>query len=219
MTLEPLVMVGASGFGREALDVVNAMRHAGSHVRVIGVVDDQPSEQSLERLHLRGIEYLGTSDEWLSGPNSTRYVLGIGSPRVRRRLVERFQRTGRAAFTAIHPSATYGSLISVGEGSVICAGATISTNVTLGMHVHINPAVTIGHDSILEDFVSVNPGAVVSGEVRVQSQALIGAGAIVLQNLVVGVGTIVGAAALLTKDAPAGVTVKGVPGRWDIDNG
>ncbi|HMQ66318.1 MAG TPA: NeuD/PglB/VioB family sugar acetyltransferase [Arachnia sp.] len=210
-----VVVVGASGFGRECLDVLDAMAAAGEEVEVVGVVDDAPSAVNLERLDARGVAYLGTIASWRAGGDSTaRFVLGIGSPRVRELLVGALEGAGLRAFAAVHPSATLGARCELAEGVVVCAGAVVSTNVRLGRHVHVNPNATIGHDAVLEEFVSVNPAAVISGEVLVGRGALVGAAATVLQNLTVGAGALVGAAALVTRDVPAGVVVKGVPGRW-----
>jgi sugar O-acyltransferase (sialic acid O-acetyltransferase NeuD family) len=215
MTLpERVVVVGASGFGRECLDVVDAMAAAGSMVEVSGVVDDGPSDLNLERLAARGVTYLGTVEEWLSLESPARYILGIGSPQVRRDLVDRLEGAGADPFTAIHPSATFGACVEVGEGVVVCAGVTISTNVRLGRHVHVNPNATIGHDAVLGDFVSVNPAAVISGEVSIGEGTLVGAAATILQELSVGVSTVVGAGSVVTKDLPNNVVVKGIPGRW-----
>ena len=186
---ERVVVVGASGFGRECLDVLEAMAAAGSAVEVVGVVDDGPSEVNVERLAARRVPYLGTVEEWLAtAEDSMRYVLGIGSPDVRRRLVGRLEDAGARPFTAVHPSATFGAQVVVGEGVVVCAGATMSTNVRLGRHVHVNPNATIGHDAVLGDFVSVNPAAVVSGEVTIEDGTLVGASATVLQHLYGGGG-------------------------------
>lgn len=212
---EPLVVIGASGFGRECLDVLDAMVAAGALLEVVGVVDDGPSELNLERLAARGVAHLGTLDDWLgSGTAPRRYVLGIGHPQVRRRLVDRLFDAGALPVTAIHPSATFGAQVEVGEGVVVCAGAAVSTNVRLGRHVHVNPNATIGHDAVLDGFVSVNPGAVVSGEVVVGEGTLLGASATVLQGLTVGAGVVVGAGSVVTRDVPDSVVVKGVPGSW-----
>lgn len=211
-----VVVVGASGFGRESLDVLEAMVAAGSDVEVVGVVDDSPSDTNLERLRARGVPHLGGVGAWLADrADGDRYVLGIGHPRIRRDLTARFDEAGVQPFTAIHPRALLGSSFDAAEGAVICGGASIGTNVRLGRHVHINPNATIGHDTRLGDFVSVNPAAIVSGEVEVGAGTLIGAGATVLQMLTVGPDCVLGAGTVLTKDAPAGVVVVGVPGTWE----
>lgn len=214
MSTEQVVVVGASGFGRECLDVLDAMIRAGHDLTIVGVADDAPSEVNLERLAARDVAYLGTVADLPAGEAEWRFVIGIGSPSVRRRIAMLLEDAGRAPFTAVHPSTTVGARPVIGEGSVICAGVTVSTNVRLGRHVHLNPNATIGHDAVLGDFVSVNPAAVVSGEVRLGEGTLVGAGAIVLQNLTVGEDTLIGAGAVVTKDVPANVVVKGVPGRW-----
>jgi sugar O-acyltransferase (sialic acid O-acetyltransferase NeuD family) len=212
---ERVVVVGASGFGRECLDVLEAMAAIGEPVEVAGVVDDGPSEPNLERLAARGVSYLGTVEEWLTAVDGERrYVLGVGSPEVRRRLVTRLEDAGARPFTAIHPSATFGARCELGEGVVVCAGAAVSTNVLLGRHVHVNPNATIGHDVVLADFVSVNPAAVISGEVTVGERSLIGAAATVLQGLSVGEDTVLGAGCVVTKDVPEGAVVMGIPGKW-----
>lgn len=209
-----VVVVGASGFGRESLDVLQAMLDTGSLIDIIGVVDDAPSTKNLERLHERGITYLGAIDSAFAQiDRETKYVLGIGGPSIREKIVRRIEASGFTAFTAIHPTAVIGTEVSYQAGTVICAGAVISTNVRFGKHVHVNPNATIGHDSVLEDFVSINPGAVISGEVIIENKALIGAAATILQGLTIGENSVVGASSCVTRNVARGITVKGIPAR------
>lgn len=213
---QKVVVVGASGFGRESLDVLEAMISAGHNIEILGVLDDSPSDENLRRLAAREIQYLGKVDDFLSEiSRDTQYLVGIGSPSIKSTIVEKFDAIGVKAFTAIHPWASIGSQIEIAPGVVVCSGATISTNVKLGRHVHLNPCVIVGHDSVLEDFVSVNPGGVVSGEVVVGEGVLVGATALILQQLSVGKDAVVGAGSVVTRSVPASVVVKGVPGRWN----
>lgn len=213
---ERVVVIGASGFGRECLDVLEAMIADGADLEILGVIDDKPSAANLGRLAARNMPYLGRRAEWLaSAPANVRYVLGIGDPMIRRALADELDASGLEPFTAVHPSATFGANTTLAAGVVVCAGAAISNHVHLGRHVHVNPHATIGHDAVLSDFVSVNPAAIISGEVVVETDALIGAGAAVLQGLTVGKNTVVGAGAVVTKDVPSRIVVKGVPGRWN----
>lgn len=211
----PLIIVGAGGFGRETLDVVLAQNSASKRplFNLVGIVDSNPSSDNLQRLFALNVDYLGTERQWLQKGHKTEYLVGVGDPRVRRDISQRFDTAGYTAATAIHPAAVIGSMNSVGPGTVVCAGAQISTNVRLGRHVHVNPSVTLGHDSDIQDFVSLNPGCIISGNVVCGSGVLIGAGAVVLQGLSIGKEGVVGAAACVTKSVRANAVVKGVPAR------
>lgn len=211
----PLVVVGVGGFGRETLDVVEAVNEASDTLvfEILGVLDSSPSDVNLARLAARGIPFLGSEDAWLEENGKAEYLIGIGSPALRREVDEKFAAAGLSAATVAHPTSTVGSSVTFGAGTVVCAGVQISTNVTIGRHAHLNPNVTIGHDTNLGDFVSINPAATISGDVLVGARTLVGAGAVVLQGLTLGADVLVGASACVVNDIDPGITVKGIPAK------
>ncbi len=211
MTKE-VIVIGAGGFGREALDVIEAHNAArpDDALVVIGVADDGPSDLNLERLRQRGVRYLGSIEQAWQG-QIAHSVVAVGSPKARQAIVIRLTEMGVVPLSVCHPSAIIGSQASLGEGHVICAGVVVSTNVRLGKYVHLNPGAVIGHDTEIGNYVSVNPNATVSGECDLGVGALVGAGAVILQGLSLGHGITVGASACVTKNFPENVTVVGVP--------
>lgn len=203
---ERVVIVGAGGHGREVLDVLEAITTTGRDtIEVLGFVDDGEVDESVLRLPLLG------SVDALADLADVHVVLGIGDPRVRAHVAERI--TAPPAPPIVHPLASAGSSCELGPGSVVAAGARITTNVRIGRHCYVGPNATIGHDTVLEDFATLYPGAVVSGSVTVGTAATIGAAASVRQGLSVGARALVGMGAAATHDVAAATTVVGVPAR------
>lgn len=213
MTAQPLVIVGAGGFGREVIQMVDAINDTTPTYAVVGVADDQPSPAALASLARAGVSYLGpVADSLTAVTRDAEVVLAVGDPAVRRRLATLMPADLRAG-TIVHPDTTIGSGTTLGAGCVIGPGARISVDVTLGDHVQIDQNVAVGHDSIIGNCSRLNPCACVSGNVELGVGCYIGANATVLQGLKVGPFAVVAAGAVVVRDTPGKVTVKGVPAR------
>lgn len=205
--LTRLVIAGAGGFAREALDIVEAMNAVERRWEFLGFLDDNKSEDPL--ITQRGTQILGSTD--LLAELDCEYVIAIAHPAHRERIDGLATGAGRRAATLIHPTATLGSVNAIAPGFIAAAGSRVTTNVTIGRHVHMNPAATVGHDAILGAYVTLYPGARISGNVTLEDAVTVGSGACVIQGLTVGRGTFIGAGAVATKAVPAGLVVVGIP--------
>jgi homoserine dehydrogenase len=121
------VLIGAGGFGREVLDVVEAHNEvhrseAYEHIHLLGIVDDAPSQVNLSRLNDRGYAHLGGIKDLLDRNHAHHFILGVGNPKIKRRIAERLEGTGLRPLTIVHPSAVIGSVREIGPGSIICGG-------------------------------------------------------------------------------------------------
>lgn len=207
-----ILVIGAGGFGREVHDVIVAINAAddGTNWDFLGFLDDgDPDPQILRR---RGATCLGRTSR-LPDFSGASFVVGVAAPEARRRLSRRAELAGLVPVVLRHPSATVGVDTRIGEGTVICGQVSVTTNVTLGRHVHLNPHAMVGHDVVAGDYVTLNPGAAVSGAVQLGDGATLGANSTVIQGLTVGRGAMVGAGAAVIRDVAPGATVAGVPAR------
>jgi sugar O-acyltransferase (sialic acid O-acetyltransferase NeuD family) len=221
----PLVIVGAGGFGREALVIVKAMDMIAPTWDFLGFVADGGGD--LDEIEALEVPFLGTVDQLEPGGSHAisathagvqpRYVIAIGLGAARRTLDKRLTEAGWSAASLIHPSAAIGEKCEFAPGVIIAAGVVITTNVRLGRHVFLNMNATVGHDCLFGDYVTVMPGVNISGRVILGEGVECGSGAALLPGVSVGRDTRVGAGAVVTKNLPANCTVVGIPARPLLD--
>jgi sugar O-acyltransferase (sialic acid O-acetyltransferase NeuD family) len=211
---QKLVIIGAGGFGRDVLDVVEAVNRQTRAVDVqrfdvVGFLDDGNPDLAL--LEPYGVPLLGPVSQLAELPDDVGYVIGIGDPAVRRRLDA--LGGGRACPVLVDPTATMTRRVELGPGTVICAGARLSNHLRLGRHVHVNVNCTVGHDATLGDYVTLSPLVAISGNVIAETGAFFGTGARVNPGLTVGTHAVVGTGAAVIRDVPGHSTVVGVPAK------
>ncbi|MBC7596930.1 MAG: acetyltransferase [Kineosporiaceae bacterium] len=207
------MIVGCGGFGREVADVVDAINRTQPTWNLLGFIDDSPKSADVERVNRLGRQIIGDLASEAPGDGPVWYVIGIGDGKVRESIASRLDARGWRAATLVHPGSALGADCKLGEGAVVCAGASITTNVTVGRHVHINLNCTVGHDSRLADFVTLNPLVAISGNCSVEIRAQLGTHSAVLPGLTIGKDATVGAAACVVRDVASNLVVKGIPAR------
>lgn len=209
-----ILIFGASGFAREVASWAEMATWGGRRFRLLGFIDDINPNRIVNG---RQVWRLSDAARLHEGAF---VVAAVGDPQLRERLMAKAEEAGlRSSPPLIHPTVGYDrEFVTIGDGTVMCPGSTLTTNLRIGRHVQINLHCTVGHDAVLEDYVTLSPGVHVSGNVTIKRSAYLGTGAVTIdgkydQPLVIGEGAVVGAGAVVIKDVPAGVTVAGVPAR------
>jgi sugar O-acyltransferase (sialic acid O-acetyltransferase NeuD family) len=207
---EPVVILGAGGFGRNILDVLDALNRQRPRYHIIGFLD--PDEHALPVTNRLGGAVIGTDDEL--DRFDARFVISVASTALRRQLDRTAVRAGKQAVEAlVHPSCSVGGDVELGAGVVLTAGVRVASNVVVGRHTHINFNSTLGHDTELGDFVTVFPQVAISGYVTLEQGVTMGTSSAVIPGVRIGAGATVGAGAVVIEDVPPHVTVVGVPAR------
>ena len=205
-----ILIYGGGGFAREVAWLVENC--AGYVFR--GFVDD---DETLYSQLLNGYAVMSLDTASKEYPEAA-IVPGIGSPQTRNSIMQKAITAGFGTETIIHPRIEKSDLITVGAGTVICAGCILTVNITIGKYVQLNLDCTIGHDVILEDYATLAPGVHVSGWVHIKKQAYIGTGAVIINGtqdrpIIIGENSVVGAGACVTKSVAANTTVVGIPAK------
>ncbi|MEO5979876.1 MAG: acetyltransferase [Chryseolinea sp.] len=203
----PLIIYGAGGLGRELLSLVRALKD----FEVIGFVDDVLPLNTV----VKGIKVLGGIEYLNALKSETNVVLAFGDPSVKSRKASQITNKHVNYPVLIHPTVVLQDRDSIrlGKGSVLCAGAVLTTDITIGDQVLVNLNVTIGHDSRIANYVSLMPGVNIAGEVIIGEEVMIGAGSSILNKVTIGDRSKVGMGSVVIRDVECQSMVAGVPAK------
>jgi sugar O-acyltransferase (sialic acid O-acetyltransferase NeuD family) len=209
--MKNIVIIGAGGFGREVLDIVDACNQTNKIYEPLGFIVDPIYGKPGEIVN--DLPILGGFD-WLEKHAEEVYITcGVGPSHLRYQLVQRAKEINCRYTNLIHPSVIMTRWITMGEGVIITAGCILTNQIHIGDHVHINLDCTIGHNSVLQDFVTLAPGVHVSGNVRLETGCYIGTGANIIEKISIGNWSIVGAGSTIIGNVSPNTTVVGNPGK------
>lgn len=208
--LKEIAVIGAGGFGREVRWLIERINQVNPTWNFIGFYDDAFDAEN-------------TANEWIIGPVSDlndrepplSVVCAIGSPSVRKSVIERVKGNTNLSFPSlIDPAAIVGASCEIANGCIICANTVITTDVKIGEHVHINLNCTVGHNAVIGEFSTVYPSVSISGDTILGDVCEFGTNSAILQRLKIANQTRVGAGAVVTKDIEEpNCTYVGVPAR------
>lgn len=197
-----LAIVGASGHGKVIADIAgkngysdivflddNAVGNCVSGHFVAGKVSDAPAYRDRA------------------------FIVAIGNAKIRQRIQEALTSEGLQMATLIHPNAVIGDQVTLGEGTVVMAGAVINPCCKIGKGCIINTCASVDHDCVLEDYVHISVGAHVAGTVSIGERTWLGIGACISNNLSITSDCLIGAGAVVVSDLEVPDTYIGVPAK------
>lgn len=152
-----LVVVGAGGHGKV---VLSTALEAG--YEVLAALDDDPGKWGTDLL---GVPIWGPISSFRRFiEEGARYVLAIGDNKLRKDLANRM--SGVSWAILVHPRAYVHATASLGEGTVVFAGAVVQPMVRVGRHVILNTSSVVEHDCQIGDWVHLASGARLAGSAK-----------------------------------------------------
>ena len=202
-----MLIVGAKGFAKEVLEIF-LQKNETQNLFFFDDVTKEGADVLYKRFSIikndKHVAELFARDK--------RYTLGIGKPKLRKMLADRFDRLGGELTSVISPRAELGSLgITIGEGCIILAGVRVSNDVKIGRGTMVYYNSVITHDVSVGQFCEISPSVNILGRAVIGDFVSIGAGSVIFPDVVIGNNSVIAAGSVVRENVPANVMVAGVP--------
>jgi len=199
-------IVGAGGHARVVYDILSYDRN----FEVVGFTDNvikRPNEK------IFGKPVLGKHEIWpeLCRKGIRAAIVAVGDNNIRAQYFHKLKKLGFELISAIHPKSSIAPSAKIGEGTVVCAGAIVSTNVRVGEDCIINSRAVVEHECRIGNHVHIAPGACIAGRTKIGEKSFIGIGSVVKEYITIGKNVVVGAGSVVLDDVPDNVMVAGAP--------
>lgn len=206
--LKELIIIGASGFGREVLQWVKEINQVKETWIIKGFLDDNLSA-------LDGYEcdhkIIGTIKDWQPAKNEA-FTCALAKPKLKEQIVAQMKKKGAQFEQIIHPTARIGSFNQIGEGVILCPRASLTVNIKIGVFVTILRA-GVGHDANIGDYTTISSNCLISGHVHTGKRVFIGSNAVIIPSKRIGDDALVGAGSVVVSNVKPGITVMGNPAK------
>ncbi len=205
----PVIIIGAGGHGQVVADILFQMNVTKGGFMPVGYIDDHPD---LVGQMVAGLPVMGKMADLQSLFIHNSFIIAVGNNQTRKHIYEQLPPRASCA-TAKHPRAIVAPGVTIGRGSMVCAGAIVNPGSVVGDQVILNTGCTVDHHNFIGDFAHIAPGVHLGGDVEIGEGALIGIGATVMPQCRVGSWAVVGAGAVVHRDLPDGATAVGLPAK------
>lgn len=195
-----LLIVGAGGHARAAIDVIEQE----DHYRIAGLVGLPQEVGSL----VLSYPVLGC-DADLPKLSATidAALVGLGQikqPAPRQRLFELLIQLGWNLPSIVSPRATVSRHAKLGAGTLVMHGAVINAGAEVGVNCIVNSLSLIEHDARVGNHCHISTGALLNGGVVVGDGGFVGSGAVIREGVLIGEHSFIGLGQRILTDCPPG---------------
>jgi sugar O-acyltransferase (sialic acid O-acetyltransferase NeuD family) len=205
--MRQLLIIGAGGFGREALSYVE---DDNPLFEFKGFLDNR--EDAL-RGAPRSKGIIGSPLDYVPEKNDV-FMVALGNPHDRFRYTARLRDVHNVDFaTVIHPQANVSKYSTIGRGCIIGPRVGISVDTEIGEFTCIQEYAVVGHDARIGKWCQINSHCTIAGGASIGSFVTIHPNCVVTSKAVIGDGVIVAPGSVVVGKIPPNITVMGNPAK------
>ena len=208
--MDNVVVAGTSGHAKVVIDIIEKE----ARYKIVGLLD--PKYEVGEEVF--GYPVLGVEDELsvlVDEQEISGIIVAVGDNGIRAQVARRItERCPTLKFVnSIHPGAMVARDVSIGNGTVVMAGAVVNPCCKIGEFCIVNTKASLDHDSTMGDFAQLAPGVTTGGNVVIGEFSTVCLGATVKQGIQIGSHSIIGAGAVVLENIGSYQMAYGVPAK------
>ena len=196
-----LIIIGAGGHGKVVADIAINM----NHWKDILFLDDHVQS------NINEFPIIGKIEEAQKFVEDADFVIAIGNNTLRKKFQLWCESIGCSIATLVHPSASIGSDVFIGVGTVIMANCVVNSSSIIEKGCIINSLSCVEHDNHIHEFSHLSPGVITSGHVIIGSNCWMGTGTMISNAVKICSDVIVGVGGVVIKDITLPGTYIGHP--------
>ena len=209
--MKNLIIIGAGGYAREIYWNAQVSSGFDSEWTIKGFLDGDVKLSAEEYAKLPGENsILGNIDDYEILPDDI-FTCAIGTPKVRKKLVEKILSRGGKFINIISEYAHIAPTVKIGNGVIIGISDNISDCVEIGDFTIINSGSYLGHDTKVGKFTCIMAQVEIGGGTQIGDEVFIGSNATLLPKTKIGNGAHIGSGSVVLKKVSANTKVFGNP--------
>lgn len=206
--MKDIIIVGASGFGRELVQWIEDINENNPQWNILGFIDDNPNALDGCRCDYR---IIGSIKGWQPKPTEY-FACALAFPEVKIKIVTMLKDKGAKFATLIHPTALVNKYAEIGEGVIMTPRSNVNADAKVGNFVSILGS-GVGHDAVVGNWSTLSGRCSINGHVQIGEKVYIACGVSIAPSKKVGDGATIGIGSVVISNVKAGTKVFGNPAK------
>ena len=206
--MKDVIIVGAGGFGREVVQIINDNNKIKREYNILGFIDDNANALNGKKCNYAILDSISSH----SPKSECIYICAIANPLLKEKIMLQLKQNGAKFESLIHHTASVSEYASLGEGLVAYPNSWIGADAIIGDFVTLLSS-NIGHDAQVGSFTTISSNCDLTREVNIGKRCFLGSSVSIIPERKIGDDVYICAGSVVFTNVKEGRKVMGYPAK------